>query len=228
MKMLQDSGGGEYEMVWTFFAYSGENVSFPNLRIELDDTSEESNQLAANPWDAYCSFETIVQPYPFPIIINELDSLDGTLHINLPADLDAGQYTVHITGELLYEGELPLFGRQLSGSGLFSSVANVFPSDYSTLPLIRAVVKQQLLITGEGGPASAEEKAALVNLLKDWRSDTEIIIQPSLDEIALLDEVTSTSEEIYAAYEQAINSRLHIPSVTIINALYSIRDEALT
>lgn len=227
MKMVQDKGGGEYEMVWTFFAYAGETVSFQNLRIELDDISEENNQLTASPWDAYCSFETIVQSYPFPLIISELDSLDGTMHIDLPSDLDAGQYTVHITGELLYEGELPLFGRLLSGSGLFSSIANVFPSDYSTLPLIRAVVKQSI-ITGSGGPASAEEKAALVNLLKDWRDDTEAIIQPAFDDIALLDEVTSTSEEIYAAYEQAISARLHIPSVTIIIALYSVRDEALT
>lgn len=74
--------------------------------------------------------------------------------------------------------------------------------------------------------ASAEEKKAVVNMLKDWASDTNTAWGAINTEIGTLDESTSTASEIYTAYTNASGFKGSVAALTIANALSSINAEA--
>lgn len=229
-RLLQQIGG-TYSYVWMFQCEPGVETRYEDIRISLDVDPADSidNYVLHIPdaWNAYCTFDTGIDTYPFPLQLADLDSVDGALTITIPMTLLPGQYAQHIQLiDVNVEG-LPLFGGVLCGECIFShAVKSII--DASTLPVIFVTVKSGFNVpVNSGGVASAEEKLAVINVLADWLYDVETAYQLVINAITALDD-SSTSDDIYAAYqmtEEFLGSG--IPQLTLDNAMLSVKSEAL-
>lgn len=213
----------DYEIVPAFFVYAGIRSVFEKIRIIVDEL--DFCKISAQRFNAYVEFSTDTQTYPFPLILQDLDSLDGDLAIELPSTLAPGFYNVRLKNHVLrdYTKGFPVLGAALFGSIIFSRYNQQIIDD-STLPLIRSIVKGGVDVP-ISGPASKDEKEAVIRVLKDWLADTTLLWDQASNAIVPLDADISSSGEIYSAYQDSVIMKNDIPYVTLDNSVYSLKRE---
>ncbi len=222
--------GSIYIIVWMFRCVPGIETNFEDIKLDIelgDEDSVDNYQVSVNSvWNEFCFFQTELDVYQFPLKLSELDSLEGTIKITIPVTLEPGQYAKRFQLiDIDVEG-LPIFGRLLFGTGIFSYFAhdNIDSSGFPVIfTTIKAGVNVPLLPEGKANNA---EKLAVINVLADWLGDIMTPYQDAIVAINNLDE-NSTAEEIYEAYQLTNIFIGSIPPITLSNAILSIQNEVL-
>ncbi len=228
-RVLQKAGD-IYIIVWMLRCIPGIETSFEDIKLEIEvgeGDSVDNYQISVNAeWDEFCFFQTVSNTYQFPLRLSELDSFEGVIKITIPVTLEPGQYAKHFQFiDIDVEG-MPIWGRLLFGTGIFSCFVhdNI---DFSTLPVIFTTIKAGVNVPLlPEGRANNAEKLAIINVLADWLGDIETPYQEAIVAINNLDE-DSTAAEIYEAYTLANVFISSIPSITLNNAILSIQNEVL-
>lgn len=222
-RILQQNALGNYEMIWCLYGVPGSTVTFQQCRIDCESL-QLTRELHAHDWNEYVSFETEGGVYPFPLMLSLLDSMDGNIHIDLPASLLPGRYSKKFRLYDARDADFPLWGASLYG--MFPYAAYVSEQvDWTTLPVIRADVKTGTVISGI--TASSFEKQAVIAVLQDWILDAT----NAHDEVAsAINALTteSSADDIYSAYLLAQHMQNNLDDISLTSALYSVYLETLS
>ena len=123
---------GEYQVVWEFMGIAGQQILFPNIRLDVE--IDGKFMLSASPWDAYCEFITSQQSYQFPLTSEDLDGYDGEIAIALPSLLPPGFYNYHMSAVILTDDTMPIVGCCLVGEDIIGRFTSI-PLDGTTMPV---------------------------------------------------------------------------------------------
>lgn len=172
--------------------------------------------------DAYIQYSIGYDDYTFPANLADIQNETGQLTVAIPASFRDGRHIIKMRVAAPETRSLPIAGRCVAG--ITKTLPYLNMSVYDGILPYMAITS--FATNPPGTPATDVEKLAVINVLKDWNTDTANVVQPILTAIDALDGASS-SAEIYQVYLDVLYMRRNVYAPEISHAIQSIFNEVL-
>jgi len=208
--------------IGNFCCYAGSRIVFEKIQFVC---AEDAGTFAvALPGiDNYVIFDDGSVQHSFPASIEAIKNIEGSLIINIPSTYENGRYVIKMSLTAVESRPLPIIGRCVAGLTPMLPISSI--SAYNGI--VPYVLVMSFEDTTYGEPASADEKNAVISVLKDWMLETTDVVSAATDAINALTLGVSDSAEVYAAYLLVSQIRSNINEPTITHAVYKLYEELL-
>jgi hypothetical protein len=205
--------------IGNFCCYAGSQIDFADMQFVC--TGDVTGFQASFPGlDAYMTLTIGATPYAFPVDVNTVKNAEGLLSVDVPSSYVNGRHIIKMQLSAVDERPLPIAGQCVAGLTPLLPLPPI--SQYEGITPYCMLIS--LEDTATGGPASSDEKDAVIAVLSDWLTDTTSVIDAATSAVNALTG-SSSSADIYAAYLLVAQVRGSINAPTIIHAVYSLYEE---